>query len=316
MNKRASFPEPESPASRRAIFPKNLCVNHVCLEWHFPKAIRTAASQFRATKLRSNFFVSHAQFAKAVEPAMADVDHPPPGLLLWIALLDIGFFAAIDGMRNVTLCFDDDQFDAAAVPGVGTQVLAATVGRDLTLDHDGVEHLLQPLAVIDLRPGHDERQGDATAVQQQEALAAFDFRDPWNSGRLLPGPRAPSSWRRPRAAIARRRPPCRRIPPTRLSTPIQRSRPLPIREIACGWRWHCQNAPWAVPSIGNPCAAHTRSPRTLVLQASGVSRHQACADTSCLATAPFEVPAALPAETGFCSPRNRVTTARVYLLCM
>lgn len=29
MNKRASFPEPESPASRRAIFPKNLCVNHV-----------------------------------------------------------------------------------------------------------------------------------------------------------------------------------------------------------------------------------------------------------------------------------------------
>src|SRR6218665_952263 len=55
----------------------------------------------------------------------------------------------------------------------------------------------------------------------------------------------------------------------------------PIREISCGSRWHCQNAPWAAPSTGSPCAVHTRWPQTPAAQAWGAVPRRACACTSC-----------------------------------
>ncbi len=47
------------------------------------------------------FLVAHEQLAKAVEPAMADLDDPAPGLLVRIALLDVSFGASTNNVRDV-----------------------------------------------------------------------------------------------------------------------------------------------------------------------------------------------------------------------
>ena len=67
--------------------------------------------------------VSHQQLAKAVEPAVADLDHPAAGLLLRIASLGIDFLAAVDDVRDVAVPLDDVQALGAAVSGIGAQVL-------------------------------------------------------------------------------------------------------------------------------------------------------------------------------------------------
>ena len=99
---------------------------------------------------------------------MADLDRPSPGLLVRVATLGVSLIAMIDDMR-ITMYLDD----AEVVAGIGTQVLAAPTRKGLAFDHDGAEHFLEPLAVIDVGPGHDERQWDATTVHPQMALASF-----------------------------------------------------------------------------------------------------------------------------------------------
>jgi len=69
-----------------------------------------------------------------------------------------------------------------AVARVGAQVLASSLRRVLTLDHNGGEHFIQSLAVMNVRHGHDERQRDGTAVHQQVAFAAFFWLSENSSG--------------------------------------------------------------------------------------------------------------------------------------
>ena len=56
------------------------------------------------------------QAAEAVEPAMADLDHPAPRLLGWIAPLGISLRAAADDMRDVAVRLDDLQCPPASIP--------------------------------------------------------------------------------------------------------------------------------------------------------------------------------------------------------
>ncbi len=63
--------------------------------------------------------------------------------------------------------FDDAQVVGASVARVGTQMSTATKRCELALDHDGAEHLIEALAVVDVSRSHDERQLDATAVHQE-----------------------------------------------------------------------------------------------------------------------------------------------------
>ena len=75
---------------------------------------------------------------------------------------------------------------AAVLPRIIPQNVAMYLlltGKTLSFDHHGAEHLIQTLAVIDVRPGHDERQRDATAVHQQVALAPLFFPDRSGCGR-------------------------------------------------------------------------------------------------------------------------------------
>lgn len=274
---------------------KNLSVNYVDLQRDLPKGDDRCGKMVERNEAAFELFVADKQFAEAIEPAMADFDHPASGLLRRIAALDVSLLAAIDDMRDVAVRFDGSQVVRAAVSGIGAQVLAATKRGRRALDHDGAEDFIDALAVIDVGPGHDERQRDATAVHQQVALAAFFFPDPSGSGRPLRAPGGPSSWPHRCFAIARRCPPSRRTPPIRLSTVPRKNRPPPTRGSACESRWHCQNVPWARPSTGNPCAARTRSPQTLAVPASAVAQLRACAHTSSWAAPRAAESAALPA---------------------
>ena len=79
---------------------------------------------------------------------------------------------------------------STSVTRVCTQMLAAPLCGHGQLDDDVFQHLLQLLAVIDVRPGHDDRQRDATPVYQQMALAPIFFHDPSGRGRQLLAPAA------------------------------------------------------------------------------------------------------------------------------
>ena len=137
------------------------------------------------------FLVSDEELAQAVEPAMADLDDPATRLLAGVAPLGIGFFAPIDDVSDIAMRFDDCQCALASIARIGAQVLAAPGGRLVALDHDGVKDLADLGDVMRVGAGHDERQRDATAVDQQVTLASLFFPD--RSGCFRPplAPRVP-----------------------------------------------------------------------------------------------------------------------------
>ena len=117
--------------------------------------------------------VAHEQLAKAVEPTMADLHDPTTGFLAWMPLLGPFLLRAADYMRNVAVALDDLQRRLATISSIQTQMLGATLGRTLALDHDARQDGVELRDIMPVRCGHDERQGDATAVDEQMALAAI-----------------------------------------------------------------------------------------------------------------------------------------------
>ena len=115
--------------------------------------------------------VANQQLAKAVEPAMADLDDPTPGFLTGMPLLGFLFLRATDHVRNVAVPLDDSQRRLATVSGIQAQMLGTTLWWHLALDHDGRQNGIELRDVMPVRSGYDERQGDATAVDQQVTLA-------------------------------------------------------------------------------------------------------------------------------------------------
>ncbi len=185
-------------------------------------------------------------------------------------------------MRDVAVRLDDFQGATASMAGVGAQMLAATNARRLALDHDGLQHCAELRNVMPIRPGHDERQWDATPVHQQMTLGSPFFprsvrlgpTQSCTSGALNMAPSTlchrqaiPSIWSysaSPAFHMASNTP-----------------RRSPTQGIACGLRWHCQSAPWEGPSTGSRCAAYTRLLRTLVGPVWPAVLPLACARTLC-----------------------------------
>src|ERR1022692_1912073 len=110
--------------------------------------------------------------------------------------------------------------------------------------------------------GHDDRQRDATSVDQQHPLAPIFFPDPWGLARQILAPVELSPQPRRGFASARRCPPCRHTRPAPPATRHGRIPRSPIPGSACVSHRRCRSAPWVAPSMGSPCAAHTRSLRT------------------------------------------------------
>jgi len=75
------------------------------------------------------------------------------------------------------MALNDLQRRLAAICGIQAQMFGPTLGRHLALDHDRRQDCVQLRYVMPVRPCHDERQGDTTAVDQQVTLAPIFFPD-------------------------------------------------------------------------------------------------------------------------------------------
>lgn len=167
---------------------KNLSVNNVYLEMHFSERDDACCEMVEREETTLKFLIAHQQLAKTVEPAMADLNNPTAGFLSGMPLLCLLLLRAAGHMRNVAMTLNDLQRWLSAIPGIKTQMLGATLGRHLALDHDGRQDGVELRNVMPVRSGHDERQGDATAVDQQVTLAPIFFPDQsgWVRPALVP----------------------------------------------------------------------------------------------------------------------------------
>ena len=111
---------------------------------------------------------------------MADLHDPTPGLLAWMAFLDFAFLGAADDVGDVAVTLDDLQRWLTPVTRIETQMLGAALRGQLALDHDAGQHRIELGDIMPVSSGHDERQGDATSVDQQVSLAPIFF--PGQSG--------------------------------------------------------------------------------------------------------------------------------------
>ena len=69
------------------------------------------------------------------------------------------------------MALNDLQRRLDKISGIQTPMLRATLGRHLARDHDAGQDCVELRNVMPIRSGHDERQGDATAVDPQMTLA-------------------------------------------------------------------------------------------------------------------------------------------------
>lgn len=204
------------------------------------------------------FFVSHEQFAEAVEPTMCHLHNPSPRFLCRVSAFVADFLAAAFDVGNVAVGLDDAQSRSAGIACVGAQMLATPLGCRRAREHEGIQHRLQLTDVMSVGAGHDQRQRNATTVYQQMSLAAIFSPDPSDWGRRLPVPAAPSSWRHQCFASAKRPLQGRRTRLGPRATAPRTHRPSAIREITGEPRWRSRTAQQGSPSIGIPCAGRKR----------------------------------------------------------
>ena len=167
---------------------KNLSVNIVYLEMHFSERDDAGCEMVEREEAALEFLVAHQQLAKPVEPTMADLNNPTAGFLSGMPLFCLLLLRAAGHMRDVAMTLNDLQRWLSAISGIQAQVLGATFGRHLALDHDGRQDCVELRNVMPIRSGHDERQGDATAVDQQVTLAPIFSPDQsgWARPALVP----------------------------------------------------------------------------------------------------------------------------------
>ena len=101
--------------------------------------------------------IAHEQFAKAIEPAMRNLHHPPPGALRGIPPLLIGFPSAPFDVGNVAMFFNGAKRQCAGIAGIGTQVLAASPKGLRSMHHDGVKDRCKLADIMSIGSGHDDR---------------------------------------------------------------------------------------------------------------------------------------------------------------
>jgi hypothetical protein len=82
---------------------KNLSVNNVRREWHFSVGDNRGGQVIQSEEAPLQLFIAYQQFAEAVEPAVRELDDPPPGFLARIALLVFHFLPATFDVRNVVV---------------------------------------------------------------------------------------------------------------------------------------------------------------------------------------------------------------------
>ena len=144
---------------------------------HFAQRDDASCEMVEREEAALKFLIAHQQLAKTVEPTMADLNNPSSSFLSGMPLLGLLLLGATGHMRNVAMALNDFQYRLAAISGIQTQMLGATLDWHLALDHDGRQDCVELRDIMPVRSGHDERQGDATTVDQQVTLASIFFPD-------------------------------------------------------------------------------------------------------------------------------------------
>ena len=85
--------------------------------------------------------VAHEQFSETVEPAMANLNNPAPGLLLRGAPLDCCLRSATDDVRDVAVALDGAQMLGTTVACVGAQVFVSPVVKSSNSGTSNSRHL-------------------------------------------------------------------------------------------------------------------------------------------------------------------------------
>jgi len=224
---------------------------------HSPADDRSCQMEQRL-EIVCSLFVSHSQLPEVVHPRVRSLDDPAPGSPL--GLKPTGSRSLSRHVRDVTPRPHFLLGGFAAVAFIHAEVLRFA-GRWLRpMDHNRVQRLRQQLHVVPIGPGDDKRERGATAVHQQAALGPFFFPGQWGYCPRPPVPAAPCPGFHPNFATPKQCLPSRRTPPTPPATIAQKLPGAATAESGCESNWRFRT-PWGEPSIGNPCAAHTRRPR-------------------------------------------------------
>ena len=192
-----------------------------------------------------HLFISNQEFAKAVEPRMRDLDNPAPS---GVAFLLSVLLAARTNVGEIPATANRLCSGCAAKAGIGTPMLlgARTVARAAT--DNGIQHGSELHDIMMMGCGHDDRQRDATCVDQQLPLAPIFSPNPRGFARQILAPAGLSAEPRRRFASARRCLPRRRTWPTPLAKRHGSIPRTPIPRSVCELHWRCRSALWAVPS--------------------------------------------------------------------
>ena len=170
---------------------KSLSVNNIYLEMHFAERDDAGCERVECEEAALKLLIAHQELSKTIEPTRADLNNPTSGFLSGMPLLGLLLLGATGHMRNVAVALNDLQRRLASISGIQTQMLGATLDRHLALEHDGRQDCVELRNVMPVRSGHDERQGDATAVDQQVTLAPIFFPDQSGCARPALVPVAP-----------------------------------------------------------------------------------------------------------------------------
>ena len=107
-------------------------------------------------KAAVELLVAHQEFAKAVEPAVANLHDPATSLFVGMAFFVLDFRSPTHNVGNVTMLFDGVQVLGTSVACVGTQVLAASLGWCFAFDDNGLKRRCKAFAVVHVGPCHGE----------------------------------------------------------------------------------------------------------------------------------------------------------------
>ena len=264
-------------------------------------------------------FITHQQFAEAVQPRMRSFHFPPPGRLL-AATNRFGLLSDLPHMGDVTTISHDHGSGLSAVSLIGAQILPTPTRRFGAPNHNAVQGFRQQLDIMSVGPADDKGERDASPVDQQAAFGPFFSPDLWGCCPPLPKPTELYPGCRQCSAIPKRSLPDHRIRPNPPATDGEKIRQRAIAENDGEPPWRCQNS-WAGLSTGSPSATHTRWRQTRRAASRICARPRGVADifaplpesreSEPTASPETRVPPTLPTSR-FCSCRQR---ARAHKRC-
>jgi len=191
---------------------------------------------------------------------MTGFDDPSARFEIWMTRFRPGLLTPGAYVRNIPFADHRMMRRITRISGIGAQIEEHRTVL-FRRKYPGSQYGINLSNIVPIRPGDDDRQRDATLVDQQMAFGAIFFPYPSGSVRRFPWPKELSSWSRQCFATPRRFPPSRRTRQVPASTTQEKSPLAPMCGNKRAPNWHSQIALLVTLSIGCRFSEHTQSPR-------------------------------------------------------